>query len=91
MRDDSADWVNTVKQQAEAMKVSQAEIIFMGDSLTENWDEEIWKSRIAPAKALNFGVGGEGPQHVLWRMEHGVLEGPAPDRHQQLLEALHCC
>ena len=79
MRDDSADWANTLKQQVEAMKQSQARIIFIGDSLTESWDEELWKARIAPVKALNFGVGGEGPQHVLWRMEHGILDGPAPE------------
>ena len=79
MRDDSADWSNTVKQQVEMVKQAQAKIIFIGDSLTENWDEELWKARIAPAGALNVGVGGEGPQHVLWRMEHGILEGPAPE------------
>jgi lysophospholipase L1-like esterase len=79
MRDDTADWANTVKQQAEAMKHSQAKIIFIGDSLTENWDEEIWQKHIAPARALNFGVGGEGPQHVLWRIDHGLLDGPSPE------------
>lgn len=78
MRDDSADWANTVKQQAEAVK-QPARILFIGDSLTESWDEEIWKTRIAPAKALNLGVGGEGSQHVLWRIEHGILDGPAPE------------
>ncbi len=79
MRDDSADWANTVKQQAEAMKQSQAKIVFIGDSITESWDEEIWKAHIAPTKALNFGIGGEGPQHVLWRIEHGILDGPTPE------------
>lgn len=79
MRDDSADWADTVKQQAEAMNQSQARLIFIGDSITESWDADVWKQRIAPAKALNFGVGGEGPQHVLWRMEHGILDGPAPE------------
>ncbi|OYW31557.1 MAG: hypothetical protein B7Z47_00710 [Chthoniobacter sp. 12-60-6] len=79
MRDDSADWADTVKQQAEAVKQALAKVIFIGDSLTESWDEEIWKVHIAPLKALNFGVGGEGPQHVLWRMEHGILDGPAPE------------
>ncbi|MDB6005403.1 MAG: hypothetical protein JWR15_2390 [Prosthecobacter sp.] len=78
MRDDSADWANTVKEEAEAVKVAQARIIFIGDSLTENWDD-LWKVHIAPLKALNFGVGGEGPQHVLWRIEHGILDGPAPE------------
>ena len=79
MRDDTEYWASTVKQQAEAMKQSQAKIIFIGDSLTESWDKEIWKMRIAPAQALNFGIGGEGPQHVLWRLEHGILDGPSPE------------
>ncbi len=78
-RDDTDYWASTVKEQAEAVKQSQAKIIFIGDSLTESWDKEIWQSRIAPAKALNFGIGGEGPQHVLWRMDHGILEGPSPE------------
>jgi len=79
MRDDTVYWASTVKQQAEAMKQSQAKIIFIGDSLTESWDKGIWQMRIAPAQALNFGMGGEGPQHVLWRIEHGILEGPSPE------------
>jgi hypothetical protein len=79
MRDDTAYWAGVVKQQAETMKQSQAKIIFIGDSITEGWDKEIWRTRIAPASALNFGVGGEGPPHVLWRIDHGILEGPAPE------------
>ena len=78
-RDATDYWLNTVKQQAEAMKRSQAKIIFIGDSLTESWDKDIWQMRIASAKALNFGVGGEGPQHVLWRLDHGILDGPSPE------------
>lgn len=79
MRDDTAYWAGVVKGQAETMKQAQAKIIFIGDSLTESWDKDIWQRRIAPAQALNFGVGGEGPQHVLWRIEHGILEGLAPE------------
>lgn len=79
MRDDTAYWASMVKQQAETMKQSQGKIIFIGDSLTESWDKEIWQMRIAPAQALNFGMGGEGPQHVLWRLDHGILEGPSPE------------
>ncbi|WP_395735467.1 GDSL-type esterase/lipase family protein [Prosthecobacter sp.] len=78
-RDATPYWEGVVKQQAETMKQSQAKILFIGDSLTESWDKTIWDTRIAPAKALNFGIGGEGPQHVLWRIEHGILEGPSPE------------
>lgn len=78
-RDDTAYWVGVVKEQAERMKEARARIVFIGDSLTESWDKGLWESRIAPAKALNFGIGGEGPQHVLWRLEQGILDGPAPE------------
>lgn len=78
-RDATDYWAGTVKQQTESMKQAQAKIIFIGDSLTESWDKEIWQTRIAPAAALNFGIGGEGPQHVLWRMDHGILDGPTPE------------
>jgi len=60
MRDDTEYWARTVKQQAETMKQAQAKIIFIGDSLTESWDKGIWQMRIAPAQALNFGMGAKG-------------------------------
>lgn len=78
-RDETAYWAGVVKEQAERMKEAQAKIVFIGDSLTESWDKGLWESRMAPAKAVNFGVGGEGPQHVLWRLEQGILNGPAPE------------
>lgn len=28
--------------------------------------------------ALNFGIGGDGTQHVLWRLENGELEHIRP-------------
>lgn len=78
-RDETAYWAGVVKQQAETMKAVRARVVFIGDSLMESWDKGLWESRMAPAKAVNFGVGGEGPQHVLWRLEQGILNGPAPE------------
>lgn len=78
-RDETAYWAGVVKEQAERIKDAQARIVFIGDSLTEGWDKGLWESRMAAAKAVNFGIGGEGPQHVLWRLEHGILDGPAPE------------
>lgn len=78
-RAEPASWPEIAKEQALVMKQKPARFIFIGDSITEGWDEDVWKTRIASAGAHNFGIGGDGPQHVLWRIEHGLLEGASPE------------
>lgn len=59
----------------------QAEVIFVGDSITEGWEtngKEVWAKYYAPRHALNLGIGSDHTQHVLWRLEHGNLEGLKP-------------
>ena len=50
-----------------------ADMIFIGDSITRNWfgpGKAQWDANFAPRHALDFGVGGDQTQHVLWRMEN---------------------
>ena len=50
-----------------------ADIIFLGDSITQNWmskGREVWDAEFAPRKALDFGISGDQTQHVLWRMQN---------------------
>jgi beta-glucosidase len=59
----------------------QAEVIFVGDSITEGWEgngQQIWEKYYAPRHALNLGVWNDHTQHVLWRLDHGNLEGLKP-------------
>jgi lysophospholipase L1-like esterase len=53
-------------------------VLFLGDSLTEKWDTEIWQKHFASLGALNAGVNGDRTEHLLWRLKHGNLDGPAP-------------
>jgi lysophospholipase L1-like esterase len=65
---------------AEAQK-GGVDILFMGDSITDNWRSKglkIWNQYYAPQHAANFGIGGDRTQHVLWRIEHGELDGIKP-------------
>lgn len=53
-------------------------VIFLGDSITEGWEgagAEVWRAKYAPRNAVNMGIGGDRTQHVLWRLEHGNVDG----------------
>jgi len=39
---------------------------------------QIWDKMFVPLHCLNFGVGGDQTQHVLWRLTNGELDGFAP-------------
>lgn len=50
-----------------------ADIIFVGDSITQNWrgpGKEVWDKEFAPRNALDFGVSSDQTQHVLWRLNN---------------------
>lgn len=57
------------------------DILFLGDSITDFWrnrGRNVWDQYYAPRHAANFGIGGDRTQHVLWRIEHGELDGIHP-------------
>ena len=54
------------------------DIAFIGDSITQGWEgagKNVWQKFYGHRKCINFGVGGDRTQHVLWRFEHGQLVG----------------
>jgi beta-glucosidase len=62
-----------LKKKVEQM--GTAEILFVGDSITEEWaeaGEAVWQKHFAH-RALNLGVGGDRTQHILWRLKNGHL------------------
>ncbi|MFM7817899.1 MAG: GDSL-type esterase/lipase family protein, partial [Verrucomicrobiota bacterium] len=59
----------------------KAEILFIGDSITQGWEnegKEVWARHFGPRNAVNLGIGGDRTQHVLWRLENGNLKGVKP-------------
>lgn len=58
-----------------------AQVIFIGDSITQGWEsegQEVWARYYAARNAINLGMGGDRTQHVLWRLDHGNLDGIRP-------------
>ena len=59
----------------------KCDIVFLGDSISQGWEgngSNVWKAAFGKRKCLNFGVGGDRTQHVLWRFEQGQLAGLQP-------------
>ena len=56
-----------------------ARLVFIGDSITEGWDDATWNEHFARYGALRLGIGGDTTANVLYRMEHGEFEHVTPD------------
>jgi lysophospholipase L1-like esterase len=59
-------------------KKGDIDVVFYGDSITDGWNgagKAVWKDKFAPLKAVDFGIGGDRTQHLIWRMQNGELDG----------------
>ncbi|SDU05489.1 beta-glucosidase [Verrucomicrobium sp. GAS474] len=77
-----AAWEQTHNIFVERAKKGDIEILFLGDSITAGWlkpgGKEIWDKYYAPLHAEDFGIGGDSTRQVLWRIDHGTLDGITP-------------
>ncbi len=63
------------------VKQRPVELVFIGDSITQGWEgrgRRVWQEFYGKRHAVNLGIGGDGTQHVLWRLDHGNLAGIRP-------------
>jgi platelet-activating factor acetylhydrolase IB subunit beta/gamma len=62
------------------------DVLLVGDSITQQWGSpldqgllnEAWKKHFANLRTINIGIGGDKIQNVLWRIDHGGVEGIDP-------------
>ena len=65
-------------QEIEKVKGRTVDVVMLGDSIMHFWEwkhPESWAKFTAGRVALNLGYGGDRTQHVIWRIEHGELDG----------------
>lgn len=83
------DWKTRHELTSAAVKKSKPQILFIGDSIThffggEQFDsyalrgKNTWDEFYAPRNAGNLGFGWDKTENVLWRLQHGAVEGIAP-------------
>ena len=78
-------WMERHVKFLETAQQGGADVVFLGDSITERWEMEapqggraIWNDRFVPMKAVEFGISGDRTQHVLWRIQNGEFDGFRP-------------
>jgi beta-glucosidase len=63
------------------VKQGNVDLIFVGDSITHGWEgsgADVWKKYYGARNAVNLGIGGDQTSHVLWRLDHGNIDGISP-------------
>jgi lysophospholipase L1-like esterase len=65
----------------EISKKGEAQLVFLGDSITQGWGgagKDAWTKYWTAYAPANFGIGGDRTEHVLWRLENGNFDGLKP-------------
>lgn len=72
-------WMSLHHRFVSDSKDKEPEVLFVGDSLIQLMHQfGIWRELFSPLHSLNFGIGGDATQHVLWRLSNGELDNISP-------------
>jgi beta-glucosidase len=81
-RADNPRWVRWHEKQVAKAKRGGVRVMFLGDSIVEQWAVGglgVWRETFRPIGGEIFGISADRTEHVLWRLEHGELEGISPE------------
>ena len=72
-------WNEMHAEDVAAARQGIADLVFLGDSITESWTwdggyREVFAQYFSAYRSVNFGIGGDQTQNLLWRLQNG-LEG----------------
>jgi len=72
-------WLKLHEAHVKTVRANQGpiDVLLVGDSITIQWGDS-WKKHFPTRKAVNIGIGGDKTQNVLWRLDHGGVEGLQP-------------
>ncbi len=59
----------------------QIDLVFIGDSITEGWEKDgqkVFERNYKKFNTLALGFGGDRTENVLWRLQHGAVDGINP-------------
>ncbi len=83
----TADWAKSwwSKRHEEKLKekdaLQQVDLLMIGDSITHGWEgvgKKVWDKYYGNRHALNLGFSGDRTEQVIWRLQHGEVNGISP-------------
>jgi lysophospholipase L1-like esterase len=86
---DPEKWLNLHSTLVEIVRSQQkpVDVVLLGDSITWMWGgtktgnpkfEEAWTKRFSHLNTVNLGIQGDTTENILWRLDHGALDGIDP-------------
>jgi lysophospholipase L1-like esterase len=76
-----ARWVQRHEGFVKIAQQRGVDLLFLGDSITDFWatrGKAVWDANYGAMHAANFGISADRTQHVLWRLDHGEVDGISP-------------
>jgi len=69
-------------KEAGSNEVKDTKLVFLGDSITQAWEDggkKAWDKHFAPLGALNWGFSGDRTEHQIWRLQNGDVQRVNPE------------
>ena len=70
-----------MQDKEDLLKKGPIQLVFEGDSITDGWrsrGKTVFHENYDKYNTLNLGIGGDRTEHILWRIDHGELDGLHP-------------
>ncbi len=63
------------------VRQGSVDLLMIGDSITQGWRDEgrrVWEHYYGQRRAVNLGFNSDRTEQVLWRLQHGEIDGIHP-------------
>jgi len=79
-RNNEAYWVKRhSKIMSKATEMKQVDVLFLGDSITHGFENNyVWNYHFRDMKVLNAGISSDRVEHILWRVQQGLVKETRP-------------
>ncbi|KAL1502845.1 hypothetical protein ABEB36_007929 [Hypothenemus hampei] len=68
-------WMSMHNRFVKQAKTSEPEVVLIGDSIIQQLQfSTLWTEKISSLHCVNFGIGGDRVENVLWRIKNGEFD-----------------
>lgn len=74
-------WSDRHERVLSHVRRGSVDLLFIGDSITQGWEEDgrrVWDAYYGRRQAVNLGFNSDQTDNVLWRLQHGEIDGITP-------------